>query len=198
MDVMQAIKERRSIRKYRSDTVPEDALNTIFEAARWAPSWANSQCWRLIAVRDKETKSKLAEALKSRKPGTKNAASEAVSNAPIVLVACAERGRSGYGRDEEGQKVLATDKGEYWFMFDVGLAMQNVALAAHALGLGTVHIGLFDAVEVARILEIPENVAVVELMPLGWPEGEQAAPQRKDTGEFVFYEKYPAVETSTE
>lgn len=192
MDVMQAITGRRSIRKYRTEPVTEEALQAILEAARWAPSWANTQCWRLIVVRDEETKSKLAETLKSTKPGGKNAATEAVRNAPVVIVACAERGLSGCYKSEDEQRVPATDKGEWWFMFDVGLAMQNLTLAAHALGLGTVHVGLFDAGEAARILGVPENIAVVELMPLGWPDEEPPARLRKDTSEFVFNERYPS------
>lgn len=192
MDVMQAIKERRSVRKYRPEPVPEEALHTVLEAARWAPSWANSQCRRLIVVRDQETKSKLAETLRSRKPGGKNAATEAMREASVVIVACAERGLSGYYTNEEQQRVPSTDKGDWWFMFDVGLAMQNVTLAAHALGLGTVHVGLFDTGEVTRILGIPDNIAVVELMALGWPNEEPPIRPRKEINEFVFYEKYPS------
>lgn len=190
MDVMQAIRERRSIRKYRPDPIPEEALHTVLEAARWAPSWANTQCWRLILVRDQETKSKLAETLRSKKPGGKNSATDAVRDAPVVIVACAERGLSGCYTNEEQQRVPSTDKGEWWFMFDVGLAMQNVTLAAHSLGLGTVHIGLFDTGEVARILGIPDNITVVELMVLGWPNEQPPARPRKEISEFVFYDKY--------
>ena len=84
----------------------------------------------------------------------------------------------------------ASDKGD-WLTFDIALTMQNVALAACSLGLATVHVALLDAGEVAKVLGVPENLAVVELMPLGWPEGEQAAPARKDISEFVFYERYP-------
>ena len=192
MDVMQAIRERRSIRKYRPEPVTEKALHTILEAARWAPSWANKQCWRLIIVRDQETKSKLAETLRSRKPGGKNSATEAMTEAPVVIVACAERGLSGYYTSEDKQGIPATDKGEWWFMFDLGLAMQNATLAAHALGLGTVHVGLFDTSEVTRILGIPDNIAVVELMPLGWPDEKPPIRPRKEIDEFAFYEKYPS------
>ena len=190
MDVMQAIRERRSIRKYRPDPIPEEALHTVLEAARWAPSWANTQCWRLILVRNQETKSKLAETLRSRKPGSKNSATDAVREAPVVIVACAERGLSGCYTNEEQQRVPSTDKGEWWFMFDVGLAMQNVTLAAHSLGLGTVHIGLFDTDEVTRILGIPDNIAVVALMVLGWPNEQPPTRPRKEISEFVFYDKY--------
>ena len=191
-DVMQVIKGRRSVRKYRSEPVTDEALNIILEAVRWAPSWTNTQCWRLIVVRDKETKSKLAETLIDVRPGKPNPATEAVRNAPIVIAACAERGLSGNYKNEEGQRVPATDKGEWWFMFDLGLAMQNAALAAHALGLGTVHAGLLDAGKAAKILSIPENITVVELLPLGWPDEEPSAPPRKETSEFTFSERYPS------
>ncbi len=196
MDVRQAVRERRSIRKYRTEPVTGEALHTILEAARWAPSWANSQCWRLIVVQDQETKSELAETLRSRKPGGKNAATKAVGEAPVVIVACAERGLSGCYASEDNRNIPLTDKGEWWFMFDLGLAMQNVTLAAHALGLGTVHIGLFDTGEVARILGIPDNIAVVELMPLGWPDEQPPVRPRRELSEFVFYDKYPKYDQS--
>ena len=190
MDVKQSIKGRRSIRKYRAEPVPEEALQTVLEAARWAPSWSNTQCWRLIVVRDKETKSKLAGTLKGIRPGRANPATEAVRSAPVVIAACAERGLSGFYKDESGQSIPATDKGDWWLMFDMALAMQNMSLAAHELGLGTVHNGLLDAVEAARILDVPDNVIVVELLPLGWPDEEPAARPRKEINEFVFFEKY--------
>jgi nitroreductase len=190
MDVMQAIKGRRSIRKYRAEPVPEEALQTVLEASRWAPSWSNTQCWRLIVVRDNETKSKLADILIGVRAGRPNPATEAVRSAPIVIAACAERGVSGLRKDESGQSVPATDKGDWWLMFDVALAMQNMSLAAYALGLGTIHTGSFDDAEAARILDVPDNVIVVELMPLGWPDEEPAARPRKEISEFVFFEKY--------
>jgi len=190
MDVMQAIMGRRSIRKYRAEPVTEEALQTVLEAARWAPSWSNTQCWRLVVVRDKETKSKLADILIGVRPDKANPATEAVRSAPVIIAACGERGVSGLRKDESGQSVPATDKGDGWLMFDVALAMQNMSLAAHALGLGTVHTGSLDAAEAAGILGVPENIVVVELLPLGWPDEEPAARPRKEINEFVFFEKY--------
>jgi nitroreductase len=75
-------------------------------------------------------------------------------------------------------------------MFDTALAMQNLALAAYAIGLGTVHVGLFDAKEIAKILDVPEGVVVVEMTPLGYPDEEPVAPRRKDLAEIVIKEKY--------
>jgi nitroreductase len=180
LEVIEAIKTRRSIRHYKPDPVPEESINTVLEAARWAPSWANTQCWRFIVVKDKETKAKLAETLTSWNP----ARSTIKEEVPVVIVACAELGKSGF---KDGKP--ATDKGD-WHMFDVAIAMQNLALAAHSLGLGTVHVGAFDAQKAARVLNVPQGVSVVEMMPLGYPEREGKAPPRKELSELVFHESY--------
>jgi nitroreductase len=190
MDVMEAIKGRRSIRKYSDRPVSDDTLQTLLEAARWAPSWANTQCWRLVVIRDKETKFRLADTLKGTRPGRPNPATEAVRSAPVVIAACAERGVSGFYKGEDDKSLPATDKGDYWYMFDVALAVHNLSLAAHALGLGTVHTGLMDAAAAGKILGLPENVVLVELVPLGWPDEQPAPRPRKEVSEFVFHEKY--------
>lgn len=179
MDLIKAIKARRSIRHYKATPVADEDLATVLEAARWAPSWANTQCWQFIVVKNTDIKDKLAETLSHNNPAT-----SAIKNAPIVIVACAELKKSGFYHGEPG-----TDKGD-WFMFDVALAMQNLVLAAHVLGLGTVHVGNFDAQKVARLLKIPDNVAVVEMTPLGYPEDEPKIPRRRELEEFVFYESY--------
>ena len=104
----------------------------------------------------------------------------------MVIVACAELGKSGYYKG-----IIVTDRGEEWFMFDVGIAMQNLALAAQALGLGTVHVGLIpDSKKVDEILGLPVGVVSVEMTPLGYPAKETKAPPRKDLADIVFYEKY--------
>jgi nitroreductase len=176
MDVMETIKGRRSIRKYKSEPIPDEILGKVLEAARWSPSWANTQCWEVIVIRDPEKKGKVAEILPPRNP--------ALSDAPVLLVFCAIRNLSGFKGGE-----AATDKGD-WFMFDVGVAMENLCLAAHSLGLGTVIIGLFDAKKVETLLGVPENISVVAMTPLGYPRGEVSAPRRKEPGDFVHDERY--------
>ena len=180
MDVMQAITERRSVRKYKTDPVPEEYLRTVFEAARWAPSWANTQCWRFVLVTRPETKEEIAQALRSGNPAT-----DAVRTAPAVVVVCAELGKAGYYKESEP----ATDKGD-WFMYDVALAMQNLTLAAHSLGLGTVHVGLFDAQKVAEVIGVAPGIAVVALTPLGFPDHQPAAPRRRELSDILFHERY--------
>ena len=179
MDTLEAIKSRRSIRKYETTPVDDETLKLVLEAARWAPSWANTQCSRFIVVRDAKTKSELAGALPESNP-----ALDAVRNAPVVVVACAEIGKAGYIKGE-----LGSDKGD-WYMFDMALAMQNLVLAARSLGLGTVYIGWFDAKKVASILEVPEGYCVVTLTPLGYPAQQPNPTPRKELSEIISCEKY--------
>jgi nitroreductase len=186
MDILQAIRERRSIRRYKPDPISDVVLEKVLEAARWAPSWKNTQCQRFLVVRDKGTKNKLADALiADPKIGPTNPSDMAIRIAPVVVVAFAQMGLSGYNNGK-----LDTDKGENWYLFDVGLAMQNLMLAAHALGLATVPAGLSDATKVAKILNIPDGYQVVTMTPLGYPDVEPKDRPRKELAEVVYYEKF--------
>ena len=185
MDVLEAIETRRSIRKYKDVPVDDKTLDLVLGAARWAPSWSNSQCWRFIVVRDVGARAELADAIGA------NRAQEAIREAPVVIVVCAELGKSGYRRNGE----LATDKGD-WYMFDVALAMQNLVLAAHSLGLGTVHIGFFNAKKVADILEVPPGFCVVEMTPLGYPDENPPIRPRNELSGIVYYSKYGLIKRS--
>jgi len=187
MELMEAIKGRRSIRKYTSKPVDDKTLNIILEAARQAPSWANTQCWRFIVVRDSRLRNSLADTAIGVLKGKPNRGAEAMRITPIVIVACAELRKAGYSLGEP--KGPVTDKGD-WYMYDVALAMQNLTLAAHALGLGTVHIGAFDAIKTAEILGVPEGFAVVAMTPLGYPDESPKARKRKELAEIVFYDKF--------
>ena len=184
MKVLETIKTRRSIRKYKATPVDEQTLELILDAARWAPSWANTQCWRFIVVRNSHIKDSIADTLRSTKENAPNPALGAIKQAPLLIVACAELGTSGC---KDGTPT--TDKGD-WFMFDVALAMQNLALAAHSLGLATVHVGEFDAKEAAKILGVPHGYCVVEMTPLGYPDQVRNPRPRKELSEIVFYDRF--------
>ena len=179
MDVYQAIQARRSIRKFTADMPSDDDLRYVLEAARWAPSWANTQCWECIVVRDADMRRRLAAHMPAGNP-----ARAAVEQAPVVLVACGRRGVSGFFKGKP-----ATDKGD-WLLFDVALALQNLTLAACERGLGTVHVGFFDALQVARELGVPDDLAVVELMPIGFPAHEGRVTPRKPLADWVSYDMY--------
>lgn len=185
MDLFEVIKTRRSIRKYKSDPIENEKLEMVLDAARLAPSWANTQCWRFVVVRNQEIRNKLADTLIVNPTVGANPAVNAIRTAPVTIVACAEKGISGCFNGQP-----ATEKGDTWYMYDVALAMENLVLAAHALGLGTVHVGLFNTEEVAAILGIPGNYYVVAMTPLGYPEFQPNARPRKALSEIVFYEKF--------
>ena len=179
MDVMETIKGRRSIRKYKPDPVSEETLQKIMEAVRWAPSWANTQCWEVIVVKDPKIKSELATTLNKTNPSLSS-----MTDAPIVIVLCGKKGVSGFKKGE-----AVTVKGD-WMMFDTGIAMQTLCLTAHSLGLGTVVVGMFDHKRAESILGLSENIEIVAMTPLGYPATEGTAPKRKEISEFVFSDHY--------
>lgn len=179
MELMDIIKGRRSIRKYKTDPVPEEVLQKILEAVRWSPSWANTQCWEVVIVKDPKVKSELAATLVKTNP-----ALSSMTEAPVVIVLCGKKGVSGFKKGE-----AVTIKGD-WLMFDTGIAMQSLCLAAHGLGLGTVVVGLFDHKKAEEILGVPQDREVVAMTPLGYPAAESITPKRKEFLEFVFYERY--------
>jgi len=170
----EAIEKRRSIRKYTDREVSDDLLNEVLEAVKWAPSWANSQCWEVIIIRDPGVKHALADVVSPKNPATR-----AVASAPIVLAICAKLKSAGYYND-----TAATKFGD-WFMFDLGLATQNLCLAAQDLGLGTVIVGLFDHDRANRLLNLPKGHDSVVLVPLGYPNQTPRTPKRKEVVEFT-------------
>ena len=177
--LMDTIRNRRSIRRYQEKDVPDEILQRLLEAARWAPSWANTQCWHFVVVKDREIKQKIQGAVSSRNPS-----SLAIVNAPVLLVVCGQLKRSGYYNDRYPTKF-----GD-WFMYDLGLASQNLCLAAHDSGLGTVIVGLFDHDKGGEIIKLPPEYEALVLIPLGYPDHEPSPPKRKELQEFVHYETF--------
>ncbi len=189
MEIFEAIRNRRSIRHYKSEPVDDETLRAVLEAAHWAPSWGNNQCWRFIVVRAPETKAAIADTLMKIKVDNEwvvNAAAKAIKQAPVLIVLCAETGKAGFRPDG----APLTDKGDYWFLFDTALAMENLTLAAYALGLGTVIVGGFNAGKVAQILGVPAGFRVVTMTPLGIPDHKGQVSPRKELSEVIYKEKY--------
>lgn len=184
MDTLEAIRTRRSVRKFSSRPIEQEKLQIVLEAAQQAPSWANMQCWRFVVVQDQAVKEQLSdlsyvEAFFAPKGYKSNPAQKALAEAPVVVVACAIPGDSGDLR------------GQHYYMADVGIATENMMLAAHALGLGSVFVGVFDEEAVGDLLDIPPEIRIIGLFPLGYPEGEtKAGPPRKALDDIVYYEKW--------
>ncbi len=171
MEILEAIRLRRSIRKYRPNPIPEEKLKEILSAARMAPSGVNSQPWKFIIVTDEDTKRKLIQACNGQK---------FVAEAPVVIVAC------GFPDDAYGTI------GGYMngYVMDVTIALDHLILAATSAGLGTCWIGSFKEEKVKEILGIPPDVRVVALTPVGYPDETPAKRSRKDLAELVSYDKF--------
>ncbi|MDA8101306.1 MAG: nitroreductase family protein [Nitrospiraceae bacterium] len=184
MELFDAIKTRRSVRKYLDRPVEEEKLQAVLEAVRLAPSWANMQCWRMIVVKDRTVKEKISdlsyvESFFAPKGYKSNPSKKALAEAPVVIALCADPANSGALWDQK------------YYLVDCGIAAENLMLAARGLGLGTVFVGVYDEDKLKHLLGIPANVRVVGLFPLGYPTEEgKAGPARKPLIEICHYESW--------
>ena len=178
-DIMETILGRRSIRRYQAKDIPGEILTKVLEAARWAPSWSNTQPWDFVVVKDKSIKERIQKTVSPRNPSTL-----AIVNAPVLLVICGQLKKSGYYNEQYPTKF-----GD-WFMYDLGLATQNLCLAAHDSGLGTVIVGLFDHDRVGEVIKLPADHEVLVLVPLGYPDQKPKPPRRRGRNEFVHYDTF--------
>jgi len=180
MDLFEAIRTRRSVRKFIDRPVEEEKLQAVLEAVRMAPSWANMQCWRIVVVKDRSMKEKISEqsyveSFFAPKGYKSNPSKKALAEAPVVIVLCADPAQSG------------TLWGQTYYLADAGIASQNLMLAARALGLGTVFVGVYDEEKLKALLNIPGSIRIVGLFPIGYPAGEQKdGPPRKPLSETCF------------
>jgi nitroreductase len=171
MDLMEAIKTRRSIRNFRETPVPENLLKEVLNAARLAPSAENAQPWKIIVVRDLQTRQRMAQACNGQK---------FLIQAPIVLVVC--------GIPEEAFQTVGGYMSSH--VIDASIALDHATLAAHSLGLGTCWVAWFKEEKVKDLLGIPEDVRVVALTPLGYPDESPERPSRRNLEELISYDKY--------
>ena len=164
MDVFQTITARRSVRKYTGESIPENQLGQILEAARLAPSAANRQPWRFVVVQDKDKKAQLAKAANNQ---------DFLKDAAAIVVATAD------------SQISAK-----WHEKDTMIALEHLVLAATALGYGTCWIGAFDADKVKSLLKIPPEISIVALVPIGVPDEKPKPRPRKDFHELFFEEEW--------
>ncbi len=173
MEVLEVIKGRRSIRAFRSKPISFESVKKLLDAARWAPSAGNIQPWEFIIVRKPEIKKKLAEAALHQ---------YFIEEAPVVIVVCADEGRSSQGYGIRGKTLYCLQ--------DTAAAIQNIHLVAYSLGLGTCWVGAFREEEVRKILQIPGGIRPVAIIPIGHPAENPKPRQRRSIHEIVHYETF--------
>ncbi len=167
MELMDIIKQRRSVRKYKPDPVPEEEIKYILEAARLAPSWANTQCWHFIVVTDEDIKNEIA---KDSMPWC--------ARAPVLIAAVADPESPGYKEDIPN------------YLIDIGITLEHLILAATERGLGTCWIGGLHEEPIKKVLGVPDNLRVPAMVILGYPNHEPADMGRKSMEEIVSYNRY--------
>jgi nitroreductase len=168
MNVLQAIKERRSVREFQKTEIPPEALETLMEALIWAPSAGNLQSRRFHFVFNQEIKERLARAALSQ---------EFIAQAPLAVVACADHIRVAWRYGERGMTLYC--------LLDVAASVQNLLLAAHELGLATVWVGSFHEGKVRQILRLPPHLRPVTIVPVGYPAERPAPTQRLSKAEAI-------------
>jgi len=171
MDIYTIMRTRRSVRHYRPDAIPPEVLDRVLEAARIAPSGSNRQPTRLIVVTDPKIKEQLVPLCHDQ---------VFIATAPVVI--CAVGRDLKYNRGEW--------MGDYAMIVDVSIAVDHLTLAARAEGLGTCWIGSFSNAKLKEFFKLPNDVNVVALTPLGYPEGDPFTdPEgRIPMDEFVMWE----------
>ena len=171
MDAIECIKTRRSVRKFTDEKVPVDVVKDIVELASYSPSWKNTQVIRYILVEDEAVIAKIAA------EGVMDFAlnQKTVSRSKQLMVITKKDGICGYEKNGEA----STSKGSGWEMLDAGIATQTFCLAAHAKGVGTVILGIFDDAKVGEIVGIPEGQTVAAVVAMGYPAFAPDMPPRK-------------------
>ncbi|MEM2897025.1 MAG: nitroreductase family protein [Candidatus Bathyarchaeia archaeon] len=170
MDVFEAIKKRRSIRNYKPDPIPDEFIEKVIDAARWAPSAHNAQPWEFIIIKDKELLRRLSKT---------HVYSGFLKDSPLAIAACVDQNKS-----------------PNHFVEDCSAAIQNLLLAATALGLGTCWIAVYrheddkSEVYVREVLSIPENFRVIALISIGYPAHAPAPPGRVDLKNLIHVNRF--------
>ncbi len=165
MDVFDAIRNRRSIRKYKKDPVEDEKITKCLEAARWAPSASNRQPWHFIVVRDEKTRKKLSDM---------HPYGRFMRESPVVIVVLGD-----------------PEKHPKYYLYDPSIATQNLLLAAHAQGLGTCWMGVINTPfeeDMKRLLNVPERMRIVCCVSMGYPD-ETPTSTRRELAEIVSYEE---------
>ena len=177
MNVIECIKERRSIRKYKPDAIEHSVIDSVVLAASYSPSWKNTQTPRFIAIED----SSLLETIANNYTPDFNA--NIIRQIPTLVAVTYVKGRCGFERDGS----YSTKKGDRWQMFDAGIACQTFCLAAKEQGLGTVIMGIFDEEGITKLLNIPSDQELAALIAVGYPDISPDMPKRKPLDVILSY-----------
>lgn len=167
--LLNAIKNRYSVRKFKSKPIEWDKLDIILEAARLAPSASNKQTWKFVVIGDIEKRKQLTEICRGQK---------FVAEAPITIAIC----------NTNLDYVMTC--GMNAPIIDGAIAAEHIVLQAVELGLGTCWIGSFYHDQMAELINLPEDYIIVGLLPIGYPDVEKGKRNLKSIDEIVVWDSF--------
>ena len=173
MDLLEVIKKRRSIRAYKKQDLPRDTIEKLIEAARWAPSAGNVQPWEFVVASSQRAKRELSMAAFEQKD---------LEEASVVIVVCADEKRAAESYGVRGKTLYCLQ--------DTAAAIQNILLTACSLGLGSCWIGAFKEDEIRKVINAPEEMRPVALVPVGYSNEEPEDRSRRPLSEIVHKETF--------
>lgn len=173
MYTFDAILTRRSAREFEKKPIDDKLIGVILYAATHASSAGNTQEWEFVVVKEEDQKKKLARAALGQ---------EFIAKAPVVIVVCANLARISLKYGKRGENLYAIQ--------DTSFAIQNMMLAAHALGLGSCFVGAFEEDIAMEILELPDNIRPVAMIPVGYPAEKPEKPARIPFENISYSERY--------
>ncbi|GAB6136913.1 nitroreductase family protein [Halanaerobaculum tunisiense] len=196
MDVKEAIAKRRSIRNFKSKEVATEKINEVLKAGQLAPSGSNLQPWRFVVVESEEIREKL-----------EGATLDFVAEAPAIIVCCVDYNslKERKKRFVELQKAGAfagtdltkVDPSSYkseerdeeeikrYLHLNCAIAIENMTLQATELGLGSCWVMMFNEQKVTKLLDLDDNLDVVSLLPIGYPDQNPERRPRLDLEELI-------------
>jgi len=170
MSILKIIKERRSIRGFQKKEIPGEIIDKMIESLIWAPSAGNLQSRKFYFVFEEKIKEKLVEAAFGQ---------NFIAQAPLVIIGCTDKEKVDY-YGERGKNLYS--------ICDVSASIQNMMLLAKELGLGTCWVGKLDEKEVSKILNLPDNLRPIVIVPVGYPAEKPSVPPRvsgDEAAEFI-------------
>ena len=173
MELLEAIKGRRSIRAFKSQDVPDETVEKLIDAASYAPSAGNTQPWVFVIAKKVETKKKLASAAYYQ---------AFVEEAPVVIVVCADENRCSMRYGHRGATLYCVQ--------DTAAATQNILLTAYSLGLGSCWVGAFNEKEAKKALKTPEGMRPVAMIPVGYPNKTPSQRSRRPLKQILHHEEF--------
>jgi len=199
LNTKEAIEKRRSIRKYKPDSIPDEDIRELLNSARLAPSGSNAQPWRFKIVKEADVKAKLAEAAYEQ---------SFIAQAPVIIVCCADiqgyldgtisgaqdLGKIGAIEDRivtilqgKAKNLKTIDRDELGprIAANVAIAIEHIILRALDFGLGSCWVRLIDEQKVKELFRWSDNIYVVALLPIGYPAESPEARKRLELDEIL-------------